>query len=154
MTYIPMSPWVCPNKIRQFMSKVFVDTGWFKGLIDRGDQYHLPAKNIYREFRRAKQALITTNFVVAETFTLVHKDCGLYWAKKLDEMLKNLKSNLEIERVTTVDEGGVWKWFWYDWRELSYTDCTSFGVMERLGLKKVATFDEHFELAGFERVEL
>ena len=133
------------------MDKIFVDAGWFKGIIDKTDDHHVRAKSIFRSFKKNKLALLTTNFVVGETFTLVRKSCGLYWARRLNELMINLKSSLDIERVTGEDEGRVWEWFWYDWRELSYTDCTSFAVMERLGMKKVATFDEHFELAGFER---
>lgn len=135
------------------MNKVFLDTGWFKGIIDKTDDHHVRAKNIFRQFKKDKTGLLTSNFVVAETFTLVRKSCGLYWARKLNELMTSLKSSLEIERVTGEDEGRVWDWFWYDWRELSYTDCTSFAVMERLGLKKVATFDGHFEKAGFEMMK-
>lgn len=135
------------------VDKIFLDTGWFKGIIDKTDEHHVRAKNIFREFKKNKPGLLTTNFVVGETFTLVRKSCGLYWARKLNELMASLESSLEIERVTGEDEGKVWDWFWYDWGKLSYTDCTSFAVMSRLGLKKVATFDEHFDLAGFERVK-
>ena len=135
------------------MDKIFVDTGWFKGMIDKSDEHHIRARSIYRGLKKNRSALLTTNFVVGETFTLVRRSCGLYWAKKLNELLTSLKSSLEIERVTGEDEGRVWEWFWYDWKRLSYLDCTSFAVMKRLGLKKVATFDEHFEMAGFERVK-
>ncbi|MFA7234316.1 MAG: hypothetical protein WC076_09405 [Terrimicrobiaceae bacterium] len=31
----------------------------------------------------------------------------------------------------------------------SFTDCTSFAVMRRLGLVEAATSDSHFQAAGF-----
>ncbi len=35
-------------------------------------------------------------------------------------------------------------------QEVSFTDCVSFVLMRREGLKRVFTFDRHFALAGFE----
>ncbi len=134
------------------MDRIFVDTGWFKGLIDKRDEYHIKSKNIFKRLKSERLPLVTTNFVVAEAFTLVRRKNGLYWANKLNGLMKNLEDKMEIERVTLEDEGRVWDWFWYDWKDLSYTDCTSFAVMERLELKKVVTFDDHFKMAGFEKV--
>ena len=133
-------------------NKIFVDTGWLKGLVDDKDQYHDVAGEILSKMRKGKEKFLTTNFVVDETFTLVRDKCGVHRAKQLKEMLRDFGAGMEIERVASDDERRVWKWFWYDWRELSYTDCTSFAVMERMGIKRVATFDEHFEMAGFERI--
>ena len=142
--------WACPRKIGQFMgNSIFVDTGWFKGLIDHKDGHHDEAVEILKVIVKDKTPLITTNFVVDETFTLVRDKCGVYGAKMLFDWMQKFGMQMTTERVRAEDEGRVWKWFWYDWRELSYTDCTSFAVMERLGLKKSVTFDEHFEMAGF-----
>lgn len=38
----------------------------------------------------------------------------------------------------------------YEDKELSFTDCTSFAIMEKLKLHKAFTFDEHFKKVGFE----
>src|SRR3989344_2037412 len=134
-------------------NSVFVDTGWFKGLVDKKDEHHIRARNIFKGFKKVRQRLVTTNFVIGEAFTLIRKSCGMYWARKFSQLLSNLNLVLEIEGVMVGDERRVWDWFWHDWRELSYTDCASFAVMERLGIKKVATFDEHFAAAGFEVVK-
>lgn len=134
------------------MDKMFVDTGWLKGLVDKRDQYHVRSKNVFKKLKKERTLLVTTNFVVAEAFTLVRSHCGLYWAEKLKNLLSSLGGVMEMERVNNEDETKVWNWFWFDWKDLSYTDCTSFAVMERLGLKKVVTFDEHFKMAGFEKV--
>lgn len=47
------------------------------------------------------------------------------------------------------DEARAWNWFLKDWSDFSFTDCVSFALMERLGFKRVATFDRHFSKAGF-----
>jgi predicted nucleic acid-binding protein len=50
-----------------------------------------------------------------------------------------------IVRVSRADEQAAWDLFRrYDDKTFSFTDCTSFVVMERLGLRKAFTFDNHF----------
>ncbi|HJZ05965.1 hypothetical protein A2634_01340 [Candidatus Amesbacteria bacterium RIFCSPHIGHO2_01_FULL_48_32] len=135
------------------MNKIFLDTGWFKAELDERDGHHLRAKNIFRRIKKERLVMVTTNFVLDESFTLIKDKCGVFRAKRLFGFLTKFPEKFGIERVTLEDERRVWDWFWHDWRELSYTDCTSFAVMERLGIEKVATFDEHFETAGFEVVK-
>jgi len=134
-------------------TSIFVDTGWFKGLIDHKDDHRGDAVEILKDIVKDKIPLVTTNFVVDETFTLVRDKCGVNRAKKLFDWMQKFGAQMTIERVRVEDERRVWEWFWFDWRELSYTDCTSFAVMERLGIKRAATFDKHFALAGFEMVK-
>jgi predicted nucleic acid-binding protein len=40
----------------------------------------------------------------------------------------------------------------YQDRSFSYTDATSFAVMERLGIRRAFAFDKHFEQYGFELI--
>ncbi|MGQ9825653.1 MAG: type II toxin-antitoxin system VapC family toxin [Desulfotomaculales bacterium] len=40
----------------------------------------------------------------------------------------------------------------YSDQNFSFTDCTSFVLMERLGVKEAAAFDARFEAAGFVRL--
>ena len=132
------------------MNRIFLDTGWFRAEVDERDGEHVRAKSVFRRIKKEQLRMVTTNFVLDESFTLIRDKCGLHRAKRLYEFLEAFPEKFEVERVMVDDERRVWEWFWYDWRELSYTDCTSFAVMERLGLKKVATFGDDFEKAGFE----
>ncbi|MBI2933751.1 MAG: hypothetical protein HYY16_19075 [Planctomycetes bacterium] len=44
----------------------------------------------------------------------------------------------------------AWKLFKrYDDQVFSFTDCTSFAVMNKLGLKEAFTFDDGFRKVGF-----
>jgi len=48
-------------------------------------------------------------------------------------------------RITSTDEENAWKIFVnYQDKGFSFTDCTSFAIMERLGIKEVLAFDDHF----------
>lgn len=130
------------------VNKVFLDTSFFKGFVDEGDDFHNRAVKMYEKMSLERDVLVTSNFVLDETITLVRVRCGVERVRDLREVLVRLDP-LKIFRVTALDEKEAWDWFWNDWSKLSYTDCTSFAVMRRLGIRKVATFDDHFAKAGF-----
>jgi uncharacterized protein len=127
------------------MDSCFVDTSWWKALVDEKDEFHSRTE----KWKGKDIRLVTTNYIIDEMFTLVRVKCGLEKCHKLSEILEATSTILSIERVRAQDERKAWEWFWKDWSKLSFTDCTSFVVMERLGLKDVLTFDEHFLQAGF-----
>ena len=90
--------------------------------------------------------LFTTNFVVAETYALINARRGhraaRAWLRDFD---------LEIVRVSEDDEAGARDiLFRHDDKAYSYTDATSFAVMERRGVRLALAFDEHFAQYGFE----
>ncbi len=126
----------------------YIDTSLFKGVVDEKDEFNPQATKIWENLLEEKAALITSNYVIDETLTLIRIRCGLAKAREFRE--KILTSNiLKIIRVTASDEANAWEWFIKDWSDLSFTDCVSFAIMKRLGLEKVLTFDTHFSRAGF-----
>lgn len=128
---------------------VFIDSSLFKALIDEEDDFHKNGTNIWSKLEKEGSKLITTNFVLDETFTLVRSRRSLKLALEFRDFLVQSYQVLEVVRVTVDDESAVWNWFEQDWSRLSFTDCTSFAVMKRLGITRVATFDKHFRQAGF-----
>lgn len=127
---------------------VFLDTSFFKAFIDDHDDFHDQAVKVLEELENSKTLLVTTNYILDETITLVRARCGVQKVRDLREALAKLRS-FKIIRVTASDEENAWNWFWNDWSKLSFTDCVSFAVMKRLGLSRTATFDQHFTKAGF-----
>lgn len=129
--------------------QVFVDTSAFKALLDKKDDFHQSVVGIWERIKKSGNELATTNYILDESFTLIRLRCGLEKANDLREMVGNSGDRLKVVRVTVADEAGAWKWFVNDWSGLSFTDCVSFAVMKRLGIRRVASFDKHFEKAGF-----
>lgn len=131
---------------------IFIDTGFFKALVDGEDDFCQQAKKIWQKLKEDKVFFITSNFVIDETLTVIRVKCGLKRAVKFRDLLAENSQILKIVRVTVDDEAKAWQWFVKNWSKLSFTDCVSFAVMKRLGLRRAAVFDEHFQRAGF-RVE-
>ena len=136
-----------------FDNSVFVDTSAFKAVLDEKDDFHLIATRVWADLLKKDTLLVTSNFIVDETLTLIRIRCGLAKAKEFKEKIINSLKSLKIVRVMSIDERNAWHWFINEWKDLSFTDCVSFAVMERLGLEKVASFDQHFAKAGFKIVE-
>lgn len=131
------------------MNTVFLDTSFFKGLVDQKDEFWVKATEILVVLERNNSLLITTNYVVDETATLLRTKCNLKTALKFRRLLMGGSPTIKLLRVAMTDDANAWDWFTTDWSKLSFTDCVSFAVMKRLGLTHVATFDEHFKRAGF-----
>ena len=134
------------------MNNIFVDSSFWVALSDPKENNYNQSVRIFKDIKQAKSQMVTTNFVFDETFTLIRKRLGISRALEFRDTIAKYGRQLQLERVSVSDEENSWKWFVRDIEKLSYTDCTSFAVMNRLGIKKVATFDEDFVKVGFELV--
>ncbi len=121
---------------------IFVDTSAWYALFDKNDSDHASAVKFKESLTHS---LVTTNYVVDETITLVknrlsHKIAVEVGIKLWKEAIATLI------RVTSSDEKKAWEIFVkYRDKGFSFTDCTSFAVMERLGIAEAFAFDEHFD---------
>jgi predicted nucleic acid-binding protein len=77
--------------------KVFVDTSGFYAAIDKSDPFHARAIELFARAEREKWELVTTNYVVHESWALIQKRIG--WAA-LDEFLDVLVPICAVEYVT------------------------------------------------------
>src|SRR4051812_4297107 len=128
--------------------RVFVDSNGFAGIGIKGDIHNHNSVAILRNLTLTGRSMVTTNFIVAETHSVVLGRSGRLAALNVLDLIKN--SVELIERVMEEDEDrAVAILRQYDDKTFSYTDGTSFAVMERLGLRDVFTFDRHFAQYGF-----
>lgn len=128
---------------------VFVDTSGFKALVDPNDEFHTRAKRIWKDLSSKGVGLVTSNYILDESYTLIRQRCGLGVARMFRELIAQSGKEIKVMRVSLDDELSAWKWFEKDWSKLSFTDCVSFAMMERLVIKHFFGFDEHFSRAGF-----
>lgn len=132
------------------MAQVFIDTGAVYALLDRDDANHRAARRTLNALKKRRLKPFLTNFVVAETHALLIARLDASIARRW--LLANV---WPIERVNEDDESRARAIIVrYSDKTFTYTDATSFVVMERLGLKTVFAFDPHFRQYGFQVVGL
>jgi hypothetical protein len=92
--------------------------------------------------------LITSDLVLEETFNLLSRTIGSKATFKFGNILKNI-AFLTIEPITPLDWEKGWRIFErYEDKGFSFTDCTSFAIMERMKITTAFAFDEHFRQYG------
>ncbi|MBI3061385.1 MAG: PIN domain-containing protein [Deltaproteobacteria bacterium] len=126
------------------MAQLLVDTSAVYALIDRDDSYHRKAVSLLRSLPRRGLTPLLTNFIVAESHALLLSRLGANIAR--DWLLRQI---WPVEPVTPQDEAKAREIIQrYTDKSFSYTDATSFAVMERLGIKEAFAFDPHFRQYG------
>jgi uncharacterized protein len=126
---------------------IFVDTGAFLALYSTRDQYHREASTIFPSLPRP---FSTSNHVVDELATLLGRIAGYrYAADRVDDLYAS--ASIEVVPSTLDDEVAAIRWMRkYADKEIGFTDCISFAMMRRLGIRRAFTFDRHFHDAGFQ----
>lgn len=127
---------------------VFVDTSALFAVLDADDQFHQRARAVWTNFLERGEDLITTSYVLIETFALVQHRLGMEAVRILEE---DILPVIHVQWVTEADHwAGVIALLSANRRQLSLVDCVSFLIMRRLNLKTAFTFDPHFTEQGFE----
>jgi len=127
---------------------VYVDTSAFLAVLDADDANHEPAKQTWTGLLRARETLVTSNYVLVETFALVQHRLGMEAVRTLQE---DVVPVLHVEWVgEELHQQAVGALLAANRRNLSLVDCASFAVMRRLGLRRAFAFDGHFSEQGFE----
>lgn len=129
---------------------IFVDTSAWIMLLNRSEQQHEEAKQLYRQLNNGK--LVVTNLVIGETYTWLRIKVGF---REAANFLSAMQRKVEIEQLEVVysdynlEQDAVLLLQKYRDHDFSYTDAVSFVVMKNRGLKSAFAYDSHFITAGF-----
>jgi len=133
------------------LTKTFVDSGAWIGMLVVEDRYHREARELFQSFT-AKDDLITTNYVVAETATwLVYHGYSRYTAR-FRQMIDAAEatSRLRLVWIATKEQDGAWDVMeQFQDQNFSFADCSSIAVCREEDVDNVLGFDKHFVVAGF-----
>ena len=124
---------------------IFADTGgWFSVTVPE-DEHHSAA---VRWMTARTQPLITTDYVIDETLTLLKARGQNRRALTLGQQFFDGLLTA-IYYLTEDDIRAAWQVFArYADKEWSFTDCTSKVTMEKLEITEAFAFDQHFRQFG------
>lgn len=121
--------------------KVLVDSSAVLALLNRNDKWHQNARDTLEDLVVGRNALILTNFLVAETHALLLAKLGpslaRAWLLTFDWNLLRLTPDDEAVAREIIRQ--------YQDKDFSFTDATSFAVMDRYAIETAFTYDRHFQ---------
>ena len=127
---------------------LWLDTSAILAVLDADDINHKKAKRIWSSIIANREIIITSNYILLETISILQNRLGLEAVRTFQFDLLPL---LNIAWINEADHNaGIMSVLTSGKRKLSLVDCTSFEVMNRLSLTRVFTFDKHFKEQGFD----
>jgi uncharacterized protein len=129
---------------------VFVDSGAWLALFSSSDANHAAADGFFRTAVSERISLVTTNLVLAEVHRLLLHRAGIRAASialsRVDE-----SALVRVTFATPSHHRGARAWLdkLRD-QKISYTDASSFAVMDAERCRVAMSFDHDFWVAGFE----
>jgi len=123
---------------------LFIDTSIWYAAVDASDLDNARAGRALS----SGEALVTTDHLLVETWRLIHHRIGRAAAERFWEGLRS--GIATIEPVILADLESAWQ-IGQSWRDQDFSimDRTSFAVMQRLGIVRAASFDNHFAVYRF-----
>ena len=127
---------------------IFIDTSAFLALENRKDHYHTPALTFRDFLLESGISLITSDYVLDESYTIIRLRAGHSIAVGFGEMIRK-SALVEMKYVGRETLREAWQIFKsFADKQFSFTDCTSFALMESLQIKDAFSFDHHFNQYG------
>jgi len=131
------------------MNPVFVDASFWIALRSRDEPEHEAARELARRLAAERQPLVTTDLVFAEIHAYFSR-----WRKLREQVISDFwDSGLFQFRDTTYadKEAAIRVLRANQDKTYSFCDAVSFVVIQRLHLRRAASYDDHFrQHGGFE----
>lgn len=135
------------------MKKIFFDTWAWVAIAHEDDDRHKKVIAFYKSFLVDKGLPVTTDYILAETITLLRartnpEDVAVF----INALLVAAKEGrIMLERIDEQRWSRAWEMSkkYHDKPSISFVDFSSFVVMKELGVLNVLTSDRHFEEVGF-----
>ena len=129
------------------MNPVFVDTSAILALLVASDEAHERAKLGFAHLSQQQSRLVTSSYVLVETYALLGRRFGREAVRSFRESLVPLFVIVWVDEA--IHERGLELLLASEFRGLSLVDAVSFVTARDHGAQHVFAFDRHFALAGF-----
>jgi len=124
---------------------IFLDTGYFQGLMNHKDTNHKNSLEIQEYLKESNEKTVINTTVLVETLNRSIKTNIL-----AENMFKILKQNHQIIKLTTGDYYKSLQVNKYFGNSINYSDCTIIHTMLERGITRIVSFDSGFKkIDGF-----
>jgi len=123
---------------------LFVDTSIWYAAADSSDRSNARAKAILS----AGDSLVTTDHILIETRTLLRHRINRNAAERFWEGIRSGVAVIEPVCLADLESAWLLGTAWSN-QDFSIVDRTSFAVMNRLGIDRAASLDDHFAVFRF-----
>lgn len=128
--------------------EVYVDTSALLALLLRDDRRHRQARRAFLALSEDEAPLVTSSYVLVETYALLQRRVGLDAVSTLREQVAPLLDVTWVGRP--LHEAGLDRLARAGRKKLSLVDCVSFELMRRQGIQRAFAYDRHFRGEGFD----
>lgn len=126
----------------------YIDTSALIAAFDADDPQHEAAGRAWSSLVDTKELVVTSNYVVVETISLLHRRFGV---PTVNAFLADMLPVIDVEWISeAVHAVSVSALLASARRGPSLVDCVSFEMMRRLGIRVAFAYDKHFAEAGFQ----
>ena len=129
------------------MNRVFVDTSALYAFLVPSDRAHRRARTALAQLRAARATLVTTSYVVLESYSLLQRREGRNGVSALRESLTPLLQVIWVDEE--LHERALDDVLNPNTREVSLVDAVSFAVMRAHRIDQAFAFDRDFEGEGW-----
>lgn len=129
------------------MNAVFADTSALLALLNADDQHHSRAKRAFAAIRARRALLVSTSYVLVETYALVGRRLGREAVKSFRADMAPLLDVIWVDAAT--HDAGLDLLADRRTRMLSLVDAVSFVTMRRQQIAQAFAFDRDFGDEGF-----
>ena len=127
--------------------KVFLDTSAIIAFLNKDDIFNQHAYHTFKSTIEKGSALITTDYIVIETVTILKNRIGIEAVRAFDDEMLPVISVLWIDKK--LHDTALSNLLYSGHRKISLVDFTSFEAMRKSGITHAFTFDKHFKTMGF-----
>ena len=130
------------------MRSIFADTSFLVSFHNKKDKNHKNAKKITKTLEGTSMLWVISDYIFDEFLTVLLVRRDKQFAIEVGQAILN-DPNISLVRITEEIFNDAWRIFQknrnQDW---SFTDSTSFILIQKMNITEAVSFDKHFEEFG------